>query len=113
MKRDFTTLFVWGAFLAGLTAAQFVFFSEAYSYWLLGGAALVVFLVGVYVLWFRWREPPVRRVPDSSYSTLLLGVGGAIAVVGTAFGPWLWLPGLGLVGLGLGGLFRELRAERG
>ena len=113
MKRDFATLFLWGAFLAGLTAAQLVFFAEAYSYALLGGAALVVFLTGLYVLSFRSREPSTRSVPDSSYATLALGAGAAIAVVGSAFGPWLWLPGLGLAAVGLAGLVRELRAERG
>jgi hypothetical protein len=113
VKREFQPPFVWALFLAGLTGAQFAFFAEGYAYWLLGGAALVTVLIAVYLLWFRAPEPAVRRLPDSSYATLLLGVGAATAVVGSAFGPWLWLPGLGLAALGLAGLARELRAERG
>jgi hypothetical protein len=112
VRRDFQPAFVWAAFLAGLTGAQFAFFQEGYAYWLLGGAALATVAIAVYLLWFHSPEPEARRLPDSSYATLLLGVGAATAAIGTAFGPWLWLPGLGLALLGSAGLARELRAER-
>jgi hypothetical protein len=112
LKRDFAAVLLWGLLLGGLTAAQLVFMEETYSYGLLGGAALATFLLGVFLLARRRPGEAQRLVPDSSYPVVAVGVGVALAVVGTPFGAWLVLPGLGLAGLGAGGLVREYRAER-
>jgi hypothetical protein len=47
-----------------------------------------------------------------SYATVAVAVGAAIAVIGVPFGAWLYLPGLGLLVVGLGGVVHELRVER-
>jgi hypothetical protein len=114
LRRDFAAVLVWALFLAGLTAAQLAFMRETYSYGLLGGAALVTVLLGVFL--FARRERAVgegqRFLPDLSYATVALGLGVAAVTVGVPFGTWLLLPGLGLLVLGAGGLAREHRAER-
>jgi peptidoglycan/LPS O-acetylase OafA/YrhL len=111
MQRRWTPLLVWAGLLAGLTCLQFVFTTNPYYWATLGGAALATALLAGYYLW----RPPLRAeeyVPDSSYATVAVAVGAAIAVVGVPFGPWLYLPGLGLLVVGLGGLVHELRVER-
>ena len=113
LKRDFAAVLVWALFLAGLTAAQFAFMAESYSYGLLGGAALATLVLGLFLFARRWRRDEGERfVPDLSYATLAVGLGGAAAVIGTPFGAWLVLPGLGLLAVGAAGLVREYRAER-
>ena len=112
LNRDFRAVLVWALLLGGLTAGQFAFMDEAYSYWLLGGAAGVTAVVALYLVSFRSREPALRALPDGSYAAVCLAVGAATAAIGSIFGPWLTLPGLGLVVLGLGGLARELVATR-
>jgi hypothetical protein len=111
MQRRWTPLLVWAGLLAGLTCLQFVFSKNPYYWATLGGAALVTALLAGYYLW----RPPLRAeeyVPDSSYATVAVAAGAAVAVVGVPFGPWLYLPGLGLLVVGLGGLAHELRVER-
>lgn len=112
LSRDFAAVLVWAFFLTGLTAAQLAFMTEPYSYGLLGGAALMTLLLGIFLLVRRRPGEGQRFVPDLSYATVALGVGVAAAVVGAPFGPWLVLPGLGMLSLGAGGLVREYRAER-
>jgi hypothetical protein len=112
ITRDYVAVFLWALFLAGLTAAQLVFMEETYSYGLLGGAALATTLLGVFLLARRRPGEPQRLVPEVSYPIGAVGAGVAIAVIGTPFGAWLVLPGLGLAALGAGGLVREYRAER-
>jgi peptidoglycan/LPS O-acetylase OafA/YrhL len=111
MSRRWTPLAVWALMLAGLTVLQFVFSTNPY-YWLsLGGSAAATAAFAGYYL---WRPPlrPVEYVPELSYATVAVGVGAAVAVIGVPFGPWLWLPGLGLLAVGLAGAVLELRAER-
>jgi hypothetical protein len=112
LNREFVAVLVWALFLAGLTAAQLVFMREAYSYGLLGGAALATLILALFLLARRRPGDGERFVPDLSYATVALGVGAAAAVIGTPFGTWLVLPGLGLLALGAGGLVREYRGVR-
>jgi hypothetical protein len=88
ISRAWVALLVWAAMLAALTAIQFVFSTNPYYWATLGGSALATALFAGYYLW----RPPLR---------------GAEYV-----GPWLWLPGLGLLAVGLGGIVNELRVER-
>ena len=109
--RAWVALLVWAAMLAALTAIQFVFSANPYYWATLGGSALATALFAGYYLW----RPPLRGaeyVPELSYGTVAAAAGFAVAVVGVPFGPWLWLPGLGLLAVGLGGVFNELRVER-
>jgi hypothetical protein len=110
LRREFAPVLVWALFLAAFTAIQLFFMHESYSYGLLGGAALVTALLGSLLL-IRPRPAGegARRVPDLSYPTVLVGVGAALALVGLAFGSWLYLPGLGVLLFGLGALLREWR----
>lgn len=110
MRSGGATLALWGAFLAILAALSLGFTTSPYVYGLLGGAALaVVVLAGAFSL--GSRDAGIRPVPDLSYATVALAVGGALAGLGAAFGTWLWAPGAGLALLALGGLVRERRAE--
>jgi hypothetical protein len=112
MHRRWTPLLVWAAMLAVLTSIQFIFSTNPYYWATLGGSALAVALIAGY---YVWRSPlgEAEYVPDSSYATVAVAAGTAIAVVGIPFGPWLYLPGLGLLAVGLGGVVHELRVERG
>jgi hypothetical protein len=111
MERRWTPLAVWAAMLGVFTAIQFVFSANPYYWATLGGSAVATALLAGYYLW----RPPLRAaeyVPDSSYATVAVAAGAAIAVIGVPFGLWLSLPGLGLLAVGLGGVAHELRAER-
>jgi hypothetical protein len=112
VAREYVAVLLWALFLAGLTGAQLVFMEETYSYGLLGGAALATLLLGVFLLARRRPPEPQRLVPEASYPIVAVGAGVAIALIGTPFGAWLVLPGLGLAVFGAGGLVREYRAER-
>jgi hypothetical protein len=111
LRRDFAAVLLWAGLLTGLTAAQLAFMREPYSYGLLGGAALATFLLGLALSARRPREAE-KAVPELSYATVAFGIGAALAVIGAPLGPWLFLPGLGLLALGAGGLVREYRAGR-
>ena len=112
MGRDGVAVLVWACFLAGLTLAQFAFMAEPFSYGLLGGAALAVFVLGLFVLVLRRRvgERP-RELADVSYPAVAIAVGAALVLLGIPFGQWLWLPGLGLLALGAGALVLERRTH--
>jgi hypothetical protein len=110
LRGEFAPVLVWALFLAALTATQLFFMHETYSYGLLGGAALVTALLGSFLLVRRRpAEEGARRVPDLSYPTVLVALGAALALVGAPFGAWLYLPGLGVLVLGLATLLRERR----
>ena len=111
MHRRWMPLLVWAAMLAALTAIQFVFSTNPYYWATLGGTAVATAAFAVYYLW----RPPLREaeyVPDSSYATVAVALGAAVAVAGVPFGPWLYLPGLALLVVGVGVVVNELRVER-
>ncbi len=111
MSRRWTPLLVWAGLLGGLTALQFVFSTNPYYWATLGGSAVATAAIAGYYL----LRPPLRAleyVPELSYATVAVAAGGSIAVIGVPFGPWLWLPGLGLLAVGLAGVVLELHAER-
>jgi hypothetical protein len=109
--RDAVGVLLWALFLAGLTLGQFAFMAEPFSFGLLGGAALLVFLlaVGLFVRRRQVGEPP-RDVRELSYPAIAIAAGSGLALLGIPFGQWLWLPGLGLLALGAGALALERRA---
>jgi hypothetical protein len=110
--RGWLALLVWAGLLGVFVSIQFVFSTNPYYWGLLGGAAAATALIACYYL-LRPPLEPVEYVPDTSYATVAVAAGGAIAVIGIPFGAWLYLPGLGLLVVGLGGVVHELRVERG
>jgi hypothetical protein len=111
IRRGPAALLVWAGMLGVFVAIQFVFSTNAYYWGLLGGAAAATAAIAGYYL-LRPPMRPVEYAPEVSYATVAVAAGGAIAVIGIPFGAWLYLPGLGLLVVGLGGVVRELRAER-
>ena len=53
-----------------------------------------------------------RFVTDASMASAAVGIAIALMVLGVTFGVWLVAIGAGIGFLGVGGLVRELRAER-
>src|SRR4051794_41809247 len=91
MERRWTPLAVWAAMLGVFTAIQFVFSTNPYYWASLGGSAVATALLAGYYLW----RPPLRAaeyVPDSSYATVAVAAGAAIAVIGVPLGLWLSPP---------------------
>jgi hypothetical protein len=111
MHRRWTPLAVWAAMLGAAIALMFVFSTNPYYWATLGGAAVATAGLAGYYFW-RPAAGRVEHVPELSYPTVAVAAGTAIAVVGVPFGPWLYLPGLGLLAVGLGGVVQELREER-
>ncbi len=60
----------------------------------------------------RRRDEGTRLIADSSFATVTLVAGVALALIGAGFGLWLILIGVGVAALGLGGVVREQRARR-
>ena len=114
--RAWLPVAVWGLFLAGLCGLLFAFPRHVLAGVLLGSAALgAVVIAGVVALASRHegtRTEPTQPVPDLSLAIVVLAAGACCAMVGAEVGLWLILIGAGLGALGLGGLVRELRAER-
>lgn len=100
---------VWGLFLAGLALMLLLWTSDALAISLLAIAAAATLAVAVPFLLGLAREPRARFVPDLSVSTAVVAIGLSLVVAGIAFGPWLWLLGLGVVAVGLAGVVAELR----
>jgi hypothetical protein len=103
---------LWAGMLAVFTALMLPFGIDAYSPWLLGGAAAGTLVLALLAA----RAEPRRRmavdVPDLSPSPGVLALGVALLVGGTEFGTWMLLLGAGVLVLGLALLARELRSER-
>ena len=118
MKGGALVLLVWSLLLAVNTAVMAAVFNEnPTSVWLLGGAAAATALVAL-GLWLRRRraegeDPDVERpVTEVSMASALVGTALALMLLGAQFGLWLVLIGGGLLLAGVGGVTRELRAER-
>lgn len=114
MRAEWVVALAWGLLLSGLLALQFLFPTEVPAWELTGGAGGATLLLALGLFAFRRRraEPREPEVADTSYSTVAAALGAAIAIMGAAFGKWLYLPGLGLLVLGGAGVVRELLSER-
>ncbi len=114
MRRAAVVLLVWGLWLAVLTGAQAVFAPKLIQVGIPAVASAACLLAGL-VLWVldvhgAPGEGP-RLLTDSSFATVALVVGLALALLGAGFGLWLILIGVGVTALGLGGLVREQRGR--
>lgn len=120
MTSDYATVLLWGLFMAVLGAVAVVFFdpSDPETPALLGGTALLMLLIGLFLATRRRGAPDAgdlaaRVVPDSSVATVCVAVSIATLALGAELGLWLALAGAGMLAVGLGGLVREARASRG
>lgn len=119
MSRPFAAPLLWALLIAvlGMVAVTVFDVSDPETPALLGGAGLVLALIGAYLL-ARRRGPPdagdrgARIVADSSVATVWLAISLAALALGAELGFWLVLIGAGMVVVGVGGLVREGRASR-
>jgi hypothetical protein len=116
VSRAWTTVVLWGLFLAVLTAVTAPFDVDVYTFTLLGGSALFIIALGLVVLIAgrpveRAAGRGVRVRSGLSYPSTLLGVGLAALALGAELGLWLVLIGAGACAIAIGGLIREWRAE--
>jgi hypothetical protein len=116
MTRSWSTVVLWAVFLGVLTAATAPFGAGIYTWALLGGAALFTLAIGLLALGVNGRgdatEPVGPTRSGLSYPAMMLGLGLAGVALGTEVGPWLMLIGAGLCVIAIGGLVREVRADR-
>jgi heme A synthase len=106
----------WAGLIAIQSAILFAFPAGLLVHLLNAGMVVTMLLIGAALLTRRRGRDEAgttRPVPDGSAATLLLAAGVAAAVLGAALGTWLLLIGGGLALLGLAGLVRERRGERG
>jgi hypothetical protein len=118
VKGGALVLCVWGLVLVVLAVLMATAFGEnPTAVLLLGGAGAASVLLGAALWTFRGRVPgedpdAERPVTDASMAAGLAGAALALMLLGTQYGAWLVLIGGGLLALGLGGIAREIRAER-
>ncbi len=79
---------------------------------LLGGGAVVIAVIAGAVAVRAGEEPVVRPIPDLSFAIVAIAFGLCTMLVGAYLGLYLVLIGGGVLLAGVGGLARELRAER-
>ena len=115
MRTEPIVALAWGLLLGVLLALQFLFPTDMPSWELTAGAAGATLLLALGLYRYRRRPAAPDEVPaaETSYSTVAAAAGAAVAIMGSAFGAWLYLPGLGLFVLGLVGVVLELVGERG
>jgi hypothetical protein len=105
----------WGAFLLALAAVALIFRPDSQTVVLGFGLAVSVIVAGGSVLRARrgrHAAGDVEYTPDLSVATVVAAVGVSLAIAGAEAGTWLVAIGLGIAVAGVGGLVRELRAER-
>jgi hypothetical protein len=104
----------WGLLLALITIAGPLGFSVSVWTPLALGAAAVACLVGGFALALSRADASagLENRPETSPPTAWLGVSLALLALSAALGFWLTLIAAGMCGLAIGGLARELRAER-
>jgi hypothetical protein len=114
-KPAFPPFVLWGVFLSVLAGVGAVFFDKGVEEpALLGGAAAFI-LVLAFLLAITQRSVQVEgggTDPDGSPATVWLACSIGLTVLGAALGPWLAFIGGGMTIVGIGGLIRELRAQR-
>jgi hypothetical protein len=108
VSRESVTTALWGLFLLALALLLLAWEASALQLGLLGGAAAVVLVLAAALRWLpgQGRSP---EAPETSYATLVLAAGLALALAGAVFGLWLLLPGLALAVLGGSAAVREAR----
>jgi hypothetical protein len=104
---------LWGFFLAILIGGGAIAFElDVETPALLGGAAAFMLLTGLAVAIAAPAPAAVEPAPGPSPPTAWLGVSLALLALSAVFGPWLTWIAAGMCGAGVGGVVREIRAER-
>ncbi|MGD9734618.1 MAG: hypothetical protein AB7V58_03260 [Solirubrobacterales bacterium] len=114
-KPAYPPIFAWGVFLAVLTLVGIVFFGTSESTpALLGGAAafVIVLAVGLAVTRRSLQASGGGADPDRSPATVWLALSLVLMALGAPLGLWLVYIGGGMAAFGVGGVVRELRAQR-
>lgn len=114
-KPAYPPLALWGLFLGVLTGVGLIFFGTSVSTpALLGGAAAfaLVLALGLAVTRRSEQVEGGGTDPESSPATVWLALSLALTMAGVALGPWLVFIGGGMALIGVGGVVRELRAQR-
>jgi hypothetical protein len=112
VSRAAVPLFLWAGLLTVLTVVLWVWTSDELPPAIFSAAAGVAWLVGFYALVRHAPAPAVRATPDLSLASVMVAVAVAMLVIGALVGPWLVLIGAGALVIGLGGVARELLAQR-
>jgi hypothetical protein len=114
-KPAYPPLALWGVFCAVLTAVGVIFFGTSVSTpGLLGGAAAFALVLALALAVTR-RSVQVKgggTDPEGSPATVWLALSLVLMVAGVTLGLWLVLIGGGMALIGVGGVVRELRAQR-
>lgn len=110
-------ILLWGVGmgLIGAVGVLFFGFEDVETPALFGGVAATMIALGIGLRLSRLGvsyTPPVQTMPDISPATVWLGVSLVLLAISTELGFWLALIAGGMVAAGIGGLVRELRAQR-
>ncbi len=111
MSRPSVVALVWGMLLLALGVVLWAVFTPAgaLSYVLPAGAVAGAAVIAAISRRHRAPPGPGEEVLALSPATPTLAIGLALALLGLAVGPWLYLIGAGVALLGLFGLAREGR----
>jgi hypothetical protein len=104
----------WGLLLVALAAVEVIFGPNGLELAMLGGAGAATAAVGLLMLAGERRAAAsdTEALPEGSLPTVVASFGLAAVVLGWEVGPWMIGIGAGLLAVGLGGVVRELRAQR-
>jgi hypothetical protein len=114
-KPAYPPLAIWGVFLSVLTGVGVVFFGTSVSTPALLGGSAAFMLVLALALAVTRRSIQVDgggTDPEGSPATVWLALSLALMTTGATLGLWLVLIGGGMTLIGIGGVARELRAQR-
>lgn len=114
-KPAYPPLALWGVFLSVLTGVGVIFFGTSVSTpALLGGAGAfaLVLALGLAVTRRSVQVEGGGTDPEGSPATVWLALSLGLMMAGVALGPWLVFIGGGMTLIGIGGVVRELRAQR-
>jgi hypothetical protein len=108
---------LWGAFMAVIFIVGLLFFGfrDVEPIPLFGGVVAVMVLLAALIAVRRWGVLDAGRLrahPDVSPPMPWLGVSISLLAFSVEVGWWLSLIAGGMIAVGIGGLIRELRAER-
>jgi hypothetical protein len=106
----------WGLLMCVLAALGVTVFSGdgqfAAQMFGIGGFMLLIAVVLLATGLGERRAPGPHALPDLSPAAAAAAIGVVLVCLGAAWGLWIVWIGAGVVAVGVGGLIRELRAQR-